>query len=91
VRELSIWERGADPGEPIVLRKARAFRLLLGETPAVIRDHELIVGLRTLYGSLDTGENEFGGTYILPVKPATRHNKRFYPRYLIAEEQPRRG
>jgi pyruvate formate-lyase/glycerol dehydratase family glycyl radical enzyme len=86
VRELSIWDRGADPSEPIVVRKARALRLLLDEAPAVIMDHELIVGLRTLYGALDEGENAFGGTYMLPVKPATMHKKAFYPRYLTDEE-----
>ncbi len=86
VRELSIWDHGADPEEPIALRKARAFRLLLDEAPAVIMDNELIVGLRTLYGPLDAEENLFGGTYMLPVKPATMHNKRFYPRYLTDDE-----
>ena len=53
VKNLSIWDQGADPTEPIVVRKARALRLLLDETPAVIMDHELIVGLRTLYGALE--------------------------------------
>jgi len=86
VRALSIWDHDADPEEPVVLRKARAFRLLLDETPAVIMDHELIVGLRTLYGPLDAGENVFGGTYMLPVKPATMHSKRFYPGYLTEDE-----
>ncbi len=86
VKKLSIWDQGADPSEPIVVRKARAFRLLLDESPAVIMDHELIVGLRTLYGALDEGENVFGGTYMLPVKPATMHKKTCYPRYLTDEE-----
>ncbi|MCK4702518.1 hypothetical protein KAT55_04090, partial [Candidatus Bathyarchaeota archaeon] len=86
VKELSIWDQGVDPAEPIVIRKARAFKLLLEETPAVIMDHELIVGLRTLYGALDEGENVFGGTYMLPVKPATMHKKAFYPGYLTDEE-----
>ena len=86
VRELSVWDHGADPAKPIVVRKAQAFRLLLDEAPAVIMDNELIVGLRTLYGSLDTGENEFGGVYMLPVKPATMHSKRFYPMYLTEDE-----
>ena len=86
VKEMSIWDQGADPSEPIVIRKARAFRLLLEKTPAVIMDHELIVGLRTLYGALDEGENVFDGTYMLPVKPATMHSKRFHPRYLTDEE-----
>jgi formate C-acetyltransferase len=86
VKNLSIWDQGTDPSEPIVVRKARAFRLLLDETPAAIMDHELIVGLRTLYGALDEGENVFGGTYMLPVKPATMHKKAFYPRYLTDEE-----
>jgi len=86
VRELSIWDQDADPTEPIVVRKARALRLLLDETPAIIMDHELIVGLRTIYGALDEGENVFGGTYMLPVKPATMHKKSFYPGYLTDEE-----
>jgi len=86
VRELSIWDHGADPAEPIVVRKAMAFRLLLDEAPTVIMDNELIVGLRTLYGALGEGENVFGGTYMLPVKPATMHSKRFYPRYLTDDE-----
>jgi len=55
VKNLSIWGHGADPLEPIVVRKARAFRLLLDEAPAVIMDHELIVRLRSLYGALEEG------------------------------------
>jgi pyruvate formate-lyase/glycerol dehydratase family glycyl radical enzyme len=86
VGELSIWGQGADPAEPKVVRKARAFRLLLDEAPTIIMDNELIVGLRTQYGALSEGENFFGDTYTLPVKPATMHSKRFYPKYLTDEE-----
>ena len=84
--KLSIWDHGADPKEPIVIRKARALKLLLDETPAIILDNELIVGLRTLYGQVAEGANVLRGTYMLPVNPATDHKKAFYAGYLTEEE-----
>lgn len=82
----SIWDHGADPKEPIVIRKARALKLMLDETPAIILDNELIVGLRTLYGQVAEGANVLRGTYMLPVNPATDHKKAFYAGYLTDEE-----
>lgn len=84
--KLSIWTHGADPKEPIVIRKAKAFKLLLDETPAIIMDNELIVGLRTLYGQVAKGENFLRGTYMLPVNPVTDHKKAFFAGYLTDEE-----
>jgi formate C-acetyltransferase len=84
---LSIWEQGALKSDPLVIRKANALRLLLEETPAIILEDELIVGLRTIYSPLGEGENVFGSTYMLPVKPATKHKKPFYPRYLTESER----
>ncbi|MFA9496041.1 MAG: pyruvate formate lyase family protein [Candidatus Bathyarchaeota archaeon] len=84
--ELSIWDHGVDPSDPIVVRKAKALKLLLDETPAIIMDNELVVGLRTLYGQVAEGENILRGTYMLPVNPATDHKKAFYASYLTEEE-----
>ncbi|MBN2335173.1 hypothetical protein JXL21_06395 [Candidatus Bathyarchaeota archaeon] len=86
VKPLSIWEHDADPSEPVVIRKAKALKLLLGESPAIIMEDELVVGLRTLYSELPEGENLLNGVYMLPVTPATMHSKRYYPRYLTDEE-----
>ena len=84
--KLSLWNSGADPSEPIVVRKARALKLMLDETPAIIMDDELLVGQRTLYGQVAEGENVLRGTYMLPVNPATDHKKAFYASYLTDEE-----
>ena len=83
--ELSIWDHGVDPSDPIVVRKAKALKLLLDETPAIIMDNELVVGLRTLYGQVAEGENILRGTYMLPVNPATDHKKAYYASYLTEE------
>ena len=85
-KELSIWDDDSCRLESVVVRKARALELLLRETPAIIMDDELIVGLRTLYNPLDENENVFGSNYMLPVKPATKHMKVYYPRYLTEKE-----
>ena len=84
--KLSIWDHGADPKAPIVIRKAKALKLLLDESPAIIMDNELIVGLRTLYGQVAEGANVLRGTYMLPVNPATDHKKAFYASYLTDAE-----
>ncbi len=84
--KLSIWDQGADPKEPIVIRKARALKLLLDESPAIIMNDELIVGLRTLYDQVPEGANVLRGTFMLPVNPATDHKKAFYACYLTDEE-----
>lgn len=84
--KLSIWDHGADPMEPIVIRKAKALKLLLDESPVIIMDNELIVGLRTLYGQVADGANILRGTYMLPVNPATDHKKAFYASYLTDAE-----
>ena len=84
--KLSIWDHGADPSEPIIIRKAKALKLLLDETPAIIMDNELIVGLRTLYGQVAEGANILRGTYMLPVNPSTDHMKAFYAGYLTTAE-----
>jgi len=86
IRELSIWDHADHHSEPIVVRKARALELLLRETPAVIMDDELIVGLRTLYSPLEEDGNVFSSADLLPVKPATRHRKVYYPRYMTETE-----
>jgi len=84
-KELSIWDHGDYGEESIVVRKARALELILRETPAMIMDGELIVGIRTLYSSLDEVPTP-SSTVLLPVKPATRHTRTFYPRYLTEAE-----
>lgn len=84
--KLSIWDHGAEPSEPIVVRKAMGFKLILDETPAIIMDDELLVGQRTLYGQVAEGENVLRGTYMLPVNPATDHKKEFYAGYLTDAE-----
>ncbi len=87
VKDLSVVAEGQTVQEPLVVRKARALALLLDETAAVILEDELIVGLRTVYGPLRTGENVFGGfDYELPVKPATAHRLTYFPHYLTDEE-----
>jgi len=84
--KLSIWDHGADSSESIVIRKAEGLKFLLEETPAIIMDEELIVGLRTLYGQVEEGANVLRGTYMLPVNPATDHKKAFYASYLTDDE-----
>ncbi|MCW4048867.1 MAG: hypothetical protein NWE89_03940 [Candidatus Bathyarchaeota archaeon] len=86
IKYLSIWEQGAEKTEPLVIRKAKGLKLLLEETPPIILEAEVIVGLRTLYSELLEGENVFGSSYMLPVKPATMHKKHYYPEYLTEEE-----
>jgi formate C-acetyltransferase len=87
VKNLSIWDHGDYLGEPIVVRKAQGLALLLDETPPIILDDELIIGLRTIYGSIKDGMNVFGGYGELPVNPATRHSLFTYPQYLTKGER----
>jgi len=87
VEDLSIRDHGDYSGEPIVVRKARGLALLLDETPPIIQDDELIVGLRTIYGPLEEGMNVFRGYGELPVNPATRHSLFAYPLYLTDGER----
>ena len=87
VKDLSIWDHGDHSGEPIVVRKAHGLALLLDETPPIILDDELIIGLRTIYGPIEEGMNVFGGCGELPVNPATRHSLFAYPLYLTDGER----
>ena len=87
VKDLSIWDHGDFSGESIVIRKARGLALLLDETPPIIMDDELIVGLRTIYGPIEEGMNILGGYGEVPVNPATRHGLSVYPRYLTDGER----
>ncbi|MEE8354503.1 MAG: pyruvate formate lyase family protein, partial [Candidatus Bathyarchaeia archaeon] len=87
VKGLSIWDHGDYSGEPIVVRKARGLALLLEETPAIILDDELIIGLRTIYGPIEDGMNILGGYAEVPVNPATRHGLFAYPLYLTDGER----
>ena len=87
VKDLSIWDHGDHSGEPIVVRKAHGLALLLDETPPIILDDELIVGLRTIYSSIEEGMNVFRGYGELPVNPATRHSLFAYPLYLTDGER----
>ena len=57
LKNLSIWDRGDHSDEPIVVRKALGLTLLIEETPAIIMEDELIIGLRTIYGPLEEGMN----------------------------------
>jgi pyruvate-formate lyase len=87
VKDLTVLDGGDDAREPIVVRKAKGLTLILDETASIIMDDELIVGLRTVYGSLRAGENITGGFgNELPVKPATEHRLTYYPHYLTDEE-----
>jgi formate C-acetyltransferase len=87
VKDLSILTDDPIIQEPVVVRKAKALALALDETRPVILDDELIVGLRTLYSPLQTGQNVFGSfDYELPVKPATNHCLNYFPHYLTADE-----
>lgn len=85
-RELNVLGDEAAASEPVVVRKAMALALLLDETPPIIMEDELIVGLRTIYGPLEAGRNVVGSDYELPVKPATDHSLTFYPHYLKEQE-----
>ena len=85
-KALSIWNTGSNVSDPVVIRKARALELIMENTPAIILDHELIVGLRTLYSALDPEDKTYGSPTMLPVKPATLHYRRYYPRFLTDEE-----
>jgi formate C-acetyltransferase len=87
VNHLSIWDYGVKEFEPLVIRKAKALKLLLEETPPIIMENELIIGLRTIYSELQEGENVFGSDYLLPVKPATLHKKIYFPAYLTKKEK----
>ena len=87
VKDLSIWDHRDHSGEPIVVRKAHGLALLLDETPPIILDDELIVGLRTIYSSIEEGMNVFRGYGELPVNPATRHSLFAYPLYLTDGER----
>lgn len=87
VKQLSIWDYGIKESEALVIRKAKALKLLLEETPPIIMENELIVGLRTIYSELLEGENVFGSNYLLPVKPATMHKKIYFPTYLTNKEK----
>ena len=87
VKDLSIWYHGDYSGESIVVRKAHGLALLLDETPPIILDDELIIGLRTIYGPLQEGMNILGGYAEVPVNPATRHSLFAYPLYLTDGER----
>jgi formate C-acetyltransferase len=87
VKDLSIWDLGDYSGESIVVRKSQGLALLLDETSPIILDDELIIGLRTIYGSIEEGMNVFGGYGELPVNPATRHSLFAYPLYLTDGER----
>jgi formate C-acetyltransferase len=88
VKDLTVLQDDQTELEPVVIRKAKALALLLDETRAVILNNELIVGLRTIYGSLETGQNVFGSfDFELPVQPATNHCLRYYPHYLTETER----
>ena len=87
VKSLSIWDHGDHSGESIVVRKAHGLALLLDETPPIILDDELIIGLRTIYGPIEEGMNVLGGYGEVPVNPATRHGLFVYPRYLTDGER----
>ena len=83
VKGLTVLDDEKVREESIVVRKAMALALLLDETPAIILDGELIVGLRTIYGPRGEGQNVFGRfSWELLVKPATEHILRYCPHYL---------
>jgi pyruvate formate-lyase/glycerol dehydratase family glycyl radical enzyme len=88
IKDLTILQDDQTELEPVVIRKAKALALLLDETRVVILKNELIVGLRTIYGSLETGQNVFGSfDFELPVQPATNHCLRYFPHYLTETER----
>jgi pyruvate-formate lyase len=88
VKDLTVLPDDHSELEPVILRKAKALALLLDETQTVIMQNELIVGLRTIYGSLETGQNVFGSyNFELPVQPATNHCLRYFPQYLTDLER----
>ncbi len=87
VKDLTVLRDEQIELEPVVIRKAKALALLLDETQAVILENELIVGLRTIYGSLESGQNVLGSyDFELPVQPATNHCLRYFPHYLTKTE-----
>jgi formate C-acetyltransferase len=87
VKDLTVLDDGKSARESLVVRKAKGLALLLDETASIILDDELIIGLRTVYGSMKAGENITGGfNNNLPVKPATEHRLTYYPNYLTDEE-----
>ncbi|MCW4038825.1 MAG: hypothetical protein NWF13_08845 [Candidatus Bathyarchaeota archaeon] len=87
VKDLTVLDDEEGSRELLVVRKAKGLTLVLDETASIILDDELIVGLRTVYGSLRAGENIYGGfDNELPVKPATMHRMTYYPHYLTDEE-----
>jgi formate C-acetyltransferase len=82
-------------GQPVVIRKARAFDLILRESPIVIQDGELIVGARTMFlPQADEGGHWDQGTRrnldfvpdaeTLDVKSP---GFEFYPHYATEEEK----
>jgi formate C-acetyltransferase len=81
-----LHDKGDFSKESLIVRKALALGLLLKESQAVITDHELIVGQRTLYSEKSGDRNVFGTNYVLPVKPATEHLKIYYPCYFTDDE-----
>jgi formate C-acetyltransferase len=88
VKDLTVLQKGQSDLEPVIIRKAKALALLLDETQTVILQNELIVGLRTIYGSLETGQNVYGSyDFELPVQPATNHCLRYFPHYLTNLER----
>jgi pyruvate formate-lyase/glycerol dehydratase family glycyl radical enzyme len=88
VKDLTVLHDDQSALEPVIIRKAKALALLLDETQTVILENELIVGLRTIYGPLETGQNVFGSyDFELPVQPATNHCLRYFPQYLTDLER----
>ena len=87
-KDLTVLQNGQSDLESVIIRKAKALALLLDETQTVIQQNELIVGLRTIYGSLETGQNVYGSyDFELPVQPATNHCLRYFPHYLTNLER----
>lgn len=87
-KNLTVLPNDRSALEPVIIRKAKALALLLDETQTVILQNELIVGLRTIYGPLETGQNVFGSyDFELPVQPATNHCLRYFPQYLTDLER----
>ncbi len=89
-KELTILTDKTVEGRPLVVRKALALAHVVDETAAVVMDHELLVGLRTAYGSLREQELETGLSWDAPHKPAVfkgmTRKLRCCPSYLTEAE-----
>ncbi|MBI3979170.1 MAG: hypothetical protein HY331_13380 [Chloroflexi bacterium] len=82
-RHLDVLAAGADPAEPVVVRKARALALVLREMPVHIQDDELIVGGRTLYGGRDALRFV---SHQQMFTASSRWAASYYPHYLTDQE-----